>query len=208
MERNAIKKRNRIFQTIKLFSCFFLTSLLFGGFSKVYNGFGLDIGTSGSGIFITRQAIHDSDYFSINGEIRFYDIKASEEAFVYNYFSGQYESIGGKSLIMFPFFIGANYYPFIGKIENNFSPFLTARVGGVLSLDGKEEGDFQQRWKNPDTQITPGGFFGIGIDFKMVGQTTISVMAGVELLPLEYEFDEMDDYSGRLIHISFNRRSK
>ena len=49
---------------------------------------------------------------------------------------------------------------------------------------------------------------GIGIDFKLVGQSSVSVMVGLEILPLNKKVDGMDDYSGRLIHISFNRRSK
>ena len=193
---------------VKILLNIFLCSTLFGQFDQLYNGFGLDIGTSGSGIFLTRQAIHNSKNFSLNGEIRLYDIKASDETIVYDYYSGQYQTVGGKSLFMLPFFFGSNYYLFNGKIENNFAPFLALRVGGVLSVDGKEYGSFSQRWKNPDTQINPGGFFGVGIDFKMVGQTSVSVMIGWELLPLDKEFDGSDNYSGSLIHISFNRRPK
>ena len=193
---------------VKILCSIILCSALFGEFDQFYNGFGLDIGTSGSGIFITRQAIHDSRNFSLNGEIRFYDIKASDETIVYNYYSGQYQTVGGKSLFMLPLFFGTNYYLFNGKIENNFSPFLTFRVGGVLAVDGKEYGSFSQRWKNPDTQINPGAFLGAGIDFKMVGQTSVSVMIGLELLPLGKVFDGLDDYSGNLIHIAFNRRPK
>ena len=81
-------------------------------------------------------------------------------------------------------------------------------MGGVLSVDGDEQGSFRQRWSDPQTQLNPGGFLGAGIDFKMVGQTSVSVMIGLELLPLNQEFDGSDNYSGRLIHISFNRRSK
>jgi hypothetical protein len=193
---------------MKILYSLILCSFLFGEFDQFYNGFGMDIGKSGSGLFITRQAIHDSEYFSLNGELRFYDIKASDETIVYDYYSGQYQTVGGKSLFMLPLFFGANYYLFNGKIENNFSPFLTLRVGGVFSVDGKEIGSFRQRWENPDTQINPGGFLGAGIDFKMVGQTSVSVMIGLELLPLDHKFDGLDDYSGRLIHISFNRRSQ
>ena len=193
---------------MKLFLCFIFSSFLFAEFDQVYNGFGIDIGSNGSGIFVTRQATHESEKYSLNGELRFYDIKASDETIIYNYYSGQYQSVGGKSLIMLPFLFGANYYPFVGQIENNFSPFITARIGGVLSVDGKENGTFRERWEAPDTQISPGGFFGIGIDFKLVGQSSVSVMVGLEILPLNKKVDGMDDYSGRLIHISFNRRSK
>ena len=89
-------------------------SILFADFNQIYNGFGLDIGTSGSGIFVTRQAIHDSENYSLNAEVRFYDIKASDETIVYNYYSGQYQTVGGKSLFMLPFFFGTNYYLFNG----------------------------------------------------------------------------------------------
>ena len=151
-------------------------SILSAGFNQIYNGFGLDIGTRGSGIFVTRQAIHDSENYSLNAEFRFYDIKASDETIVYNYYSGQYQTVGGKSLFMLPLFFGTNYYLFNGKIENNFSPFLTLRIGGVLVVDGDEEGSFKQRWSDPETQLTPGGFIGAGIDFKMVGQTSVSLI--------------------------------
>ena len=89
---------------------------------------------------------------------------------------------------------------FNGKIENNFSPFLTLRMGGVLVVDGDEVGSFKQRWSDPETKLTPGGFIGAGIDFKMVGQTSVSVMVGLEVLPYK-EFDGSDNFTGRLIHI-------
>ena len=193
---------------MKIFFFAILSTLTFADLDKSYNGFGLDIGESGSGIFITRQGFYESGNFSLNGELRFYDIKASNETIVYDPFSGQYQSVGGKNLFMVPLFIGGNYYLFNGKIENNFSPFITCRVGGVLSVDGEEVGNIKEKWGNPDTQITPGGFFGFGIDFQMVGQTLISTMIGFEILPLYRDFDGLDNYSGLLIHISFNRRSK
>ena len=183
-------------------------SLLISEYNRVYNGYGFDLGSNGSGVFVTRQYMHSTGNFSFNGELRFYDIKSSDETFAYDYNTGQYRSVGGKSLVMLPIFIGGNYYPFNEKIENNFSPLLTARFGGVISFDGKETGDFRQRWSNPDTQITPGGFLGIGIDFRMENQRVVSAMIGFELLPLEYEFDNMNNYSGGLIHIAFNFRSK
>ena len=113
-----------------------------------------------------------------------------------------------KSLFMLPAFIGANYYPFVGKIENNFSPFITAKGGVVTTLDGKEFGTFSERWKNPVIQFSPGGFLGVGIDFKMIGQSFVMVMVGLEFLPLNKEADGQTDYSGFLIHLSFNRRAK
>lgn len=196
------------FWPMKIFFSFLFPVLLLGQFDQVFNGFGLDIGSSGSGMFITRQLTHTSEIYSLNGELRFYDIKADDETIVYDYYTGQYQSVGGKSLFMMPLLIGANYYPFTGKIENNFSPFITARAGAVLTVDGKEFGTFSERWKNPDTQISPGGFIGIGIDLKMVGQSSVSTMVGLELLPLNEQADGQNNYSGFLIHLSFNRRPR
>ncbi len=196
------------FWPMKIFFSFLFPVLLLGQFDQAFNGFGLDIGSSGSGMFITRQLTHTSEIYSLNGELRFYDIKADDETIVYDYYTGQYQSVGGKSLFMMPLLIGANYYPFTGKIENNFSPFITARAGAVLTVDGKEFGTFSERWKNPDTQISPGGFIGIGIDLKMVGQSSVSTMVGLELLPLNEQADGQNNYSGFLIHLSFNRRPR
>jgi len=196
------------FWPMKIFFSFLFPVVLLGQFDQAFNGFGLDIGSSGSGMFITRQLTHTSEIYSLNGELRFYDIKADDETIVYDYYTGQYQSVGGKSLFMMPLLFGANYYPFTGKIENNFSPFITARAGAVLTVDGKEFGTFSERWKNPDTQISPGGFIGIGIDLKMVGQSSVSTMVGLELLPLNEQADGQNNYSGFLIHLSFNRRPR
>ena len=181
---------------------------LLGQFDQVTNGFGLDIGSSGSGMFIMRNYVHASERLALNGELRFYDIKAEDETIVYDYYTGQYKSVGGKSLVMLPVFVGGNYYPFVGKIENNFSPFIAIKGGVVTTVDGDEEGTFSKRWKNPDIQFSPGGFLGVGIDFKMIGQSFVMVMVGLEFLPLNKEADGQTDYSGFLIHLSFNRRAK
>ena len=193
---------------------------LLGQFDQVTNGFGLDIGTSGSGMFIMRNYVHASEKYALNGELRFYDIKAEDEVLVRDY-TGQWKSVGGKSLVMLPVFVGGNYYPFVGKIENNFSPFIAIKGGVVTTVDGDEPGTynetgggysttktFSERWKNPGIQYSPGGFLGVGIDFKIVGQSSVMVMVGLEYLPLKKETDGRKDYSGFLIHLSFNRRAK
>ena len=181
---------------------------LLGQFDQVTNGFGLDIGTSGSGMFIMRNYVHASEYLALNGELRCYDIKAEDETIVYDYYTGQYKSVGGKSLVMLPVFIGGNYYPFVGKIENNFSPFIAIKGGVVTTVNGEESGGLYSRWENSDIQYNPGGFLGVGIDFKIVGQSSVMVMVGLEYLPLKKETDGKNNYSGFLIHLSFNRRAK
>ena len=192
---------------MKLIS-FLFHVFLFGQFDQITNGFGLDIGSSGSGMFVTRHYFHASEKIALNSELRFYDIKAEEETIVYDYYTGQYKTVGGKSLFMIPVFFGTNYYPFVGKIENNFAPFIALKGGLVTTVDGREFGTFSERWKNPDVQYSPGGFVGVGIDFKIVGQSSVMAMVGVELLPLNQEADGEKNYSGFLIHLSFNRWAK
>ena len=186
---------------------FFVPLLLFGQFDYVLTGFGLDIGSSGSGIFVTRQYMHASDKFSLNGEWRFYDMKADEEMVVYNYW-GEPVNIGGISLVMMPIFFGGNYYPFAGEIANNFSPFITFRGGPIYTLDGDETGSFSERWSNPKSQWSFGGFIGVGIDFKWVSQSMVTLMVGGEILPLREAADTKKDYSGLLIHIAFSRQKR
>ena len=187
------------------FSCLFI-SLLWGQFEPAYYGFGLDIGSSGSGFFLNGQIPHSSKKLSVNAELRFYDIKDPNESMVYDPYYGTTRTIGGISLIMLPIFVGGNYYPFVDKIQNNFSPFIALRGGGLFTLNGAEEGPFIDRWNNVDVQFTLGGFFGIGVEFRMYGRTSISPMVGYEMLPLKYKADGKIDYSGMLIHIAFNRR--
>ena len=185
-----------------------LPFFVFGQFTNSYKGFGLDIGTSGSGFFLTVSSLHDTEKISLNGEVRFYDIKAKDETVVYDYYSGRYQDVGGISLVMLPIYLGVNYYPFMGKIENNFSPFIGIKLGSILTIDGNEYGNFMDRWEKAKTQISPAAFLGFGIDFKLVGQTLVSAMVGKEIIKLKYKADGNDDYSGFLIHIAFKRQSK
>ena len=180
----------------------------FASYDLIQNGFGLDIGKSGSGFFLMRQYNHNSEKFSLIAEIRFYDIKGENEMYVFDYYTQQYRSIGSKNLVYVPAFIGLNYYPFSGKIANNFSPFFTFRSGPVLSIDGKENGSFSNRWGNPDTYISFGSFVGVGIEFKWVSQSSVILNIGYEYLPPSKSMKEPNDYSGLLIHIAFNRSAK
>ena len=156
--------------------------LLIGQFDHVHNGFGLDIGSSGSGVFIMRQYTHTSQKYSLSGELRFYDIKASNEIIVYDWYSN--------------FFF------------NNFSPFITLRGGPLFTLNGLETGKFVQRWRNAETHWSAGGFFGVGTEFRLVNMTSVLLHVGYEYLPLSRIADGENDYSGLLIHIAFNRLKK
>ena len=176
-------------------------------FNNISNGFGLDIGSNGSGIFMVRQ-YSNNKAFALNFELRFYDIKSQNETIVYDYYTRQYKAVSGKSLFMTPLFIGFNYYPFAGKIDNSFSPFLTARFGNVFILDGNDEGNFSERWSKPTFKNSFGSFLGVGIDFKYARKSFISTMFGYEFLPPDPSDNNPFNHSGILIHIAFNRNIK
>ena len=189
---------------------FLIPFSLIAKLENVSNGFGLDIGSSGSGVFFVRQYSNNDRAFAYNFEARFYDIKAENETIVYDYYSRQYQSVGGKSLFMSPIFLGFNYYPFREKIENSFSPFIAARYGLVFILDGKDYGSFLDRWSEPTFEQSTGGFVGLGIDFKYIRKSFISTIFGYEYLPPDPVLSSNEDLesslnSGILIHISFNR---
>lgn len=204
MEINSVKL---YYNMIKVITVLFPV-IMFGQFSSITNGIGVDIGASGSGVFFTRHMTHQSNKFGFNGEIRLYDIKSKEETIVYDYYTNQYKTVGGKSLFMIPAFVGGLYYPFAGKIANNFSPFISLKSGAIMTFDGKEVGTFSERWSDPAVQVSPGGFIGVGIDFKWVNQSSVKASIGMEILPLRQQADNEIDYSGLLIHISFNRLKK
>ena len=99
-------------------------------------------------------------------------------------------------------------HPFTGKIDNSFSPFLTARFGPVFILDGEDEGDFSERWSKPNFEYSMGSFLGLGIDFRYIQKSVLSTMIGYELLPPDPSDDNASRHSGILIHLSFNRNLK
>ena len=187
---------------------FLIPFLLNAGFDNTSNGFGLDIGSNGSGLFIIRQYSNNNKAFAFNFEMRLYDIKSQNETIVYDYYTGQYKAVSGKSLFMTPLFTGVNFYPFMGEIDNSFSPFITTRFGPVFILDGKDEGDFSERWSKPTFKYSMGSFFGLGVDFKYIRESYISTMFGYELLPPDPSDNKALRHSGILIHISFNRNLK
>jgi len=183
--------------------------LLLGQFSKTQYGLGLDIGSSGSGIFFNHMWTNTTETMSLITEFRFFDVKGDEETIVYDYWTNQYSTVGGQNLVLLPMLAGVNYYPFAGKIANNFSPFVTLRGGPIFTIDGEETGDnFMERWSNSQTHWSPGGFIGGGVEFKWVNLSSVILHIGVDILPLSQTADGRKDYSGMLIHIAFNRFRK
>jgi len=183
-----------------------LSGFIFGDINNTRYGAGLDIGSKGSGIFFNYLIGNTEKNLDILCELRYFDIKGETESIVYDYWTGQYITISGQNLILIPFLVGVNYHPFAGKIANNFSPFITLRGGTNLAIDGEEgDGSYKQKWSKAKTHWSNAGFIGAGVEFRWYNQSSIALHIGADILKLSQKADEKDDYSGLLIHISFNR---
>ena len=115
---------------VSLISFFLLVSLSMG---KTANptSFGINTGTQGWGMSVHRAWRISSIYEGVF-EIRFYDVKGTDEFPISTYYGTK--TINEKSLVISPVFAGFRYYPFEGKIENNFSPFVTLKAGPLFIL--------------------------------------------------------------------------
>ncbi len=193
-----------IFKLIIIFSLFINTSLV-GGLNTRF-GAGLDVGSRGSGIFLNYLYGNNKKNLDLVGEVRYFDIKGETESIVYDNWTNQYITISGQNLLFIPVLVGFNYHPFAGEIENNFSPFVTIRGGLNLSIDGREgDGSYKKIWRKAETQWSPIAFFGGGVEFRWYNQSSVALHIGSDIIKLKKEADQKKDYSGLLIHISFNR---
>jgi hypothetical protein len=185
---------------------FFFINVIFAGGLNTRFGAGLDVGSRGSGIFLNYLYGNNKKNFDIIGEVRYFDIKGETESIVYDNWTNQYITISGQNLLFIPALVGFNYHPFAGKIANNFSPFVTIRGGLNLSIDGREgDGSYKKIWRKAETQWSPIAFFGGGVEFRWYNQSSVALHIGVDIIKLKKEADQKKDYSGLLIHISFNR---
>ena len=185
---------------------FIIVNFIFSTSSNNRVGAGLDIGSKGSGIFFNYLSGNNKKNFDFVGELRYFDIKGETESIVYDYWTNQYVTISGQNLLFIPFLVGFNYHPFAGQIANNFSPFITIRGGLNLTIDGKEgNGSYKKIWRKAKTHWSSAGFIGGGIEFRWYNQSSVALHIGSDIIKLKQEADQKKDYSGLLIHISFNR---
>ena len=140
---------------------------------------------------------------SIGTDLRFYDIR-SDEYPVYDPFVNQYKIIGEKNITMLPLYFRVNYYPFQGKIANNFEPYVLFAIGPMISIDGDENvRSFSKRWSNADTQINPGGSIGFGVNFNTSTSNTLSFGLGYDYLQVEEPIHDKKDYGGAFLYLKY-----
>ena len=182
-----------------------IISLGFGQISSAKRGGGLNVGDRGAGIFYHRN-VKNFDNIKLGATIRWFDIRPPEEIPSYNYYTGQYENKNTISLAIFPLFGTINFYPFEGKIANNFSPYISAKLGPILVLDADANiKSFSERWFNADSKFTYGGNFGVGIEFRQPGRLHYSVEFSYDLIPLSSPIANYSNLNGTVLSFSIHR---
>lgn len=182
---------------------FFLFQILTG--KDGYKGFGLQVGEQGTGIFFHQiWRSNPSTEWLFHG--RLFDVKGEDFMMVYDPYYNQYRGVGDKYVMIVPLFGGIKYFPFTGKVDNNFSPYTTFHAGPVLTVDGYDSDKFTERWQRSQGLWTFGAYVGIGADFIMANQMTVSAGAGMDYLPMNDEVDGQKHFSGAVLHVAYNWR--
>lgn len=169
-------------------------------------GAGFNSGSRGSGIH-GYWGLFPNEDIGWYGEVRYFDIRGKSEVVTYDYYGNPVTS-GGISLAMFTANAGLIYFPFAGKIANNFSPYISLQAGPNLVLNAAEEGGFWERWGNIERHVALSGFIGGGISILTMGDMAWNLAAGYDFLKLREIADGDDNYSGLLIKFSISRRTK
>ena len=182
-----------------------LISLGYGQMSSTKHGIGVNIGDRGAGMFYHRH-IKSYENIKLGTIIRWLDIRPAEEIPTYNYYTGQYQNTNTVSLAIFPLFGTINYYPFEGKIANNFSPYISAKLGPVLVIDADEAiKSFSKRWYNASSKFTFGGNIAVGIEFRQPGKIHYSVEFSYDLIPLSDSIGNYNNLNGTVLSFSIHR---
>jgi len=171
--------------------------------SEGFKGFGLQVGEQGTGVFYhyTWRSTTKLQWL-FHGRI--FDVKGDEQMMIYDYYTGQYRSVGDKYIFIVPLFGGGKYFPFADQIANNFAPYISAQLGPVLTIDGVESDTFSTRWGKSKGLWSVGGYAGVGIDFLMMNGMMVSVGAGMDIFPMNGIVDGEKHYNGAVIHVGFN----
>jgi len=189
----------------KLIFIIVLIALGFGQISSTKHGVGLNVGDRGAGIFYHRH-IKSYDNIKLGATIRWLDVRPPEEIPSYNYYTGQYENKNTISLAIFPLFGVLNYYPFEGKIANNFSPYISTKLGPVLVLNADANvKSFFERWFNANSKFTYGGNIAVGVEFRQPGKVHYSVEFSYDLIPLSSPISNYNDLNGTVLSFSIHR---
>lgn len=171
-------------------------------------GFGMAMGFHGNGLTL-NYTWNPTLTWSFGVESRLYDIKAEDEIPVVTYnYSGYQAPSDPLHLIIIPVFLSGRYYPFEGKIANNFRPFVAAKSGPVFTLEAPDEDGFFKRWSHPESSISAGGHLAFGVDVGYINGIVFTVSAGIDILPMWNGSGQRANYNGLILDLSLNWRKR
>ncbi|NOZ75799.1 MAG: hypothetical protein GXO90_10605 [FCB group bacterium] len=168
-------------------------------------GFGLTIGGQGSGIFI-RHSRSWRPKMDLGLEAHFIDVTGENEFKLVDPYTGTPYTFNGQSLVLIPLFINGTYFPFEGQIDNQFSPFVTAKAGFLIAADGDESIDrWVDRWRQPDIIFAPALQLGGGIRFMLPMNSLFSMTVAYSIYPMPKSVDGRRNYNGMSFQFGFSR---
>jgi len=168
-------------------------------------GFGLSLGTRGYGInsSIMKQL---SPVYKIGLGLKLVDVVAEDELRGVNYYN-QPVSYNDPRIISIPLSLNFIYYPFYGKIDNNFSPFMRVGAGAHYSVNGKnDDTGFFKNISQAKKEIGIALYFGGGVEFLVNPKMKLSISAGYDYLPLNNnDPDDFSNLNGLMLELVFQR---
>ncbi len=179
--------------------------LILGTLQAGESGFGLTISTQGSGFFVQHHRTWRPN-LDAGLEAHFIDVTGENEFKMIDPYTGASYTFNEQSLVLMPFFLTGTYYPFEGQIDNQFSPFLTTKVGFLVAADGDESIDrWSTRWSQPDFSLAPAFQFGGGIQFLLPMNSLFAMTVTYSVYPLFRAIDGRTHYNGMTFQFGFFR---
>ncbi|MFQ6613697.1 MAG: hypothetical protein ACE5D1_02535 [Fidelibacterota bacterium] len=168
-------------------------------------GFGLTIGRQGSGFYV-RRAHTWRNARELGLEAHFVDITGENEFKLVDPYTGTPYTFNGQSLVLIPMFLTGTWFLFEGQIDNQFSPYLTAKAGLLIAADGDESIDrWVERWRQPEISFAPAIQLGGGIRFMLPMNSLFSMTVAYAIYPLSKPVDGRRNYNGMTFQFGFSR---
>ncbi len=169
------------------------------------NGIGLIIGYRGYGFFAKSSHIWRPKY-TTGFQAQFLDVTGSNEFKISDPYTGYTYTINSQSLVLLPFFYSVSYFPFEGKIDNQFSPFITGKAGFLVAADGDESiNSWAKRWSQPKFSFAPAFQFGGGATFILPMSSAFTFTVVYSLYPMPRVIDGQSNYNGLSFEFGFSR---
>ena len=131
-------------------------------------------------------------------------VTGGDEYTAYNYW-GQPIKMNEISLDFVKSGVAFKYHLFKGKLANNFSPFLSTQLGGVIALDTPENTSFFKKYKKVEYYYGITDNFFIGIDFMGSPKYEISIGVGYESNHFFEAVQENKNWNGKAVYFQYGK---